>query len=466
MKKKITIFWMFLFLCLVAGCNQIATTTDFTTGTTVTTATTTFEPVEEDQVFADLESFSLTDLLSDFDYVVSKYENQSPKLFTDVDSTDLIINEQREKLEEGMNEFEFLRVLAPIIASINCAHSGIYLSDSTYDNVRDNGKFIALDMRIIDDEIIVIDNSLESEVRVGSKIVSINGFSSSDIITILKDCTPSDGQNQTTKYGRINENFRASFYMYIDATDSHILEYIEPDSDLIHTIRSEAKTSDEINSLYSNNDWFPYTAEYHGTYAILDMNSFQPFGEQTIASYQNFIENFFQTVETEGIQNVILDVRDNGGGDPMVTSFLFNYLAKEEQPYFSSTVPSYYSGLQSNVPFNEPHFDGNLFTIMNGLSGSSTGHLLALLKFQDIGVFVGEESGASNVVTDSTVGYTLWNTKLNYRLSQQIWDVAVSGLTEGRGIMPDYEYKLTLSDYLSNEDELLLYTIGLIDNLQ
>ncbi|MBU1144586.1 MAG: hypothetical protein KJ971_01845 [Firmicutes bacterium] len=449
MKKKLNLLWITTIIVLMLGCTQ---------------TTTQMEAVENDQVFANLETFSLLELQEDYDDLVSKYELESPKLFTDIVEMESIIISQREKLVDSMNEIEFLRVLAPVVASINCAHSSINLSSTTYETIHDSGKFFALDVKIINDEIVVIDNSFETTVSVGSIIESINGILSSEIITRLKNSIPSDGQNETTKYSRINEDFRTSFYLYIDASDSHILEYKESDSDLIKIIKIDALTIQEIYQENRYGNWVPYEAEYGDAYAILDMNSFQPFDEYSITLYNSFIDNFFLTVESEGIQNIILDVRDNGGGDPMITSHLFNYLAKEEQAYFSQDVPNYYSGLKNIIPFLEPHFEGNLFVIMNGESGSSSGHLLALLKYQEVGVFIGEESGASYVVSDSTIGHALNNTKLNFRLSQQIWDVVVSGLTVGRGIMPDYEYNLSLSDYLSDEDDLLLYTISLIDD--
>ncbi|XMB72964.1 S41 family peptidase [Mycoplasmatota bacterium WC30] len=494
MLKKIIILSIVMILGLLVGCSdqtsEITSTTSTTTVTTATTttittamiSTTTFPItttettstssetttinmpiVDGDEAFLNLETFTLSQLTSDFDYAIQKYEDASPKLFTDTVLTELIIEEQRGKLVDGMNEVEFLRVLAPIIASINCAHSGVYVSRDTYQNIAENGKFFALDVRIIQDEIVVIDNSLANQISVGSVIKSINGISATDIINVLISCNPSDGQIETTKYERVNEDFRTSLYSFVDASSFHVVQYTEPESDLVQSISIAALTIEEIYGENRYGDWVPFEAVYSDNYAILNMNSFYPFGEYTITAYKDFIDEFFLKVDTDGIENVILDVRDNGGGDPMVTSHLFNYLAKVSQPYFSASVPDYYSGLKTDVPFEEPHFNGNLYTIMNGLSGSSSGHLLALLKYQDIGVFVGVESGASYVVTDSTLGYTLFRTGLNLRISRQAWDVAVSGLEFGRGIMPDYEYELSLSDYLSVEDEILQYTIGLID---
>lgn len=418
---------------------------------------------DSDELISLLNTYSLRELEIDFDNAIRIYNNYSPKIFADEEKIGLMKETQKALLEDGMNELEFFRILSPIISSIKCGHSGIMLSDDTYQNINEQGKFFGLDVRIISDEIIVVDNSLNSDISVGAKITKINGMDAEDIINKMIDNQISDGDNETAKYHRINENFRLWYYLHIDASSYHVVEYKEEGVDYSKVITLESLTNEEIYHGDRYGEWNPYIATYSDNYALLDMNSFYPFGEYTIDAYIAFIDNFFETVNDNEIDNVILDVRDNGGGDPVVSSYLFSYLAKESQPYFSDSVPDYYNGLQTDVPLNEPHFDGNLYTIMDGGSASSTGHILALLKYQDIGVFVGEESGSSYLATDSSQEYSLYYTGLNLRMSREVWDVAVTDIELGRGIMPDYEYELALSDYLSENDELLLYTISLIE---
>ena len=139
-------------------------------------------------------------------------------------------------------------------------------------------------------------------------------------------------------------------------------------------------------------------------------------------------------------------------------------MAKKEQPYFDESASSYYTGLKSNIPLAENHFDGHVYTLINGGSFSSTGHLIALLKYQDIGVFIGEESGASFACTDGTRSHTLSNTKIQLGISTMIWTVETEGLTPGRGIMPDYPVEMTMEDYLAGADPVMDYTLSLIED--
>ena len=170
----------------------------------------------------------------------------------------------------------------------------------------------------------------------------------------------------------------------------------------------------------------------------------------------------FYQVDLLGIENVILDVRNNSGGYPRIVSRLFGYLAKELQPYYDENTP--HDELQDIIPWREPHFDGNLYTIMSGYSFSATGQLLALLKYQDIGVFIGEESGGLYNLSFKAVEVELSNTGLRLLTTTETATIVVEGLTFDRGIMPDYEMYPTLDDFLYDEDSIMEFIINLINS--
>lgn len=61
---------------------------------------------------------------------------------------------------------------------------------------------------------------------------------------------------------------------------------------------------------------------------------------------------------------------------------------------------------------NESHYNSDIYTLINGVSFSSTGYLLALMKYQSIGHFIGEESGGSYACSDSSSNHLLSNTRI------------------------------------------------------
>jgi len=123
----------------------------------------------------------------------------------------------------------------------------------------------------------------------------------------------------------------------------------------------------------------------------------------------------------------------------------------------------YYYDLKKLLDPAKNSFRGKLYILINGASFSSTGHLCSLLKFHQIGTFIGEESGGSFVCTDGSQDLTLSNTKLSFHYSTKAFSTAVSGLTPGRGIIPDYPVTPTIEDHLRQRDGEMELAIGMIE---
>lgn len=66
-------------------------------------------------------------LLEDFDQLTGAFKFSHPKSFTDMDNFEKVTKQQRKKVP-NMTEYEFFRVLAPVVGSMRCGHSYIYLS--------------------------------------------------------------------------------------------------------------------------------------------------------------------------------------------------------------------------------------------------------------------------------------------------------------------------------------------------
>jgi hypothetical protein len=411
------------------------------------------------------KTYTQSELEADFNVLKGTIRNKHPKLYTDQKALDDLTVSQFGLIKEGMTELDFLRVVSPIVSKLNCGHTSIMLSKAYQDQLKTEGKYFPLPIRFIEDKAFMIQNGLAPSIPVGSELLSINGQSIKDIKALLFTHLSSDGYNETHKTMLINGWFRYRYQNFIDTQESYDITYQEKASGEILAATLNSVTNeiyDTENASIWNESNVPYASSFEADYALLTMYSFYPEGAYSITKYKAFMDDFFLQVKEKNVSHVILDVRDNGGGDPYVTSHLFSYLAKTSQPYFTEGAIDYYTGLKSPVPLAENHFDGKLYVLMNGGSFSSTGHLLALLKSQNIGVFIGEESGGSFACTDGSESKTLPNTKIQYRGSTLIWEVDAKGLTPGRGIMPDYPVTQTIEDYLNQKDVVLEVALDLI----
>ncbi len=411
------------------------------------------------------KTYSKAALQEDFEQLRDTIQTVHPKLYTDQARLSELLISQYALIEDGMTELEFLRILAPIISELNCGHTSISLSEDYEKQLATEGKYFPLPLRFIQKHAYVVQNGMAKTIPLGSELVSINGVLTEDIISTLFDRLTADGENETRKVMLLNGWFEYFYQLYMDDVGNFDIIYQEPGVNEPKALHLEGATYLELNSV--NTETYieqpvPFACEFYKEYAVLFMYSFYPEGQYSLSDYIGFIDEFFLQCAANKTTNLILDLRDNGGGDPRVTSHLFSYLEKTEQPYFRTDSPNYYAGLKNAIPFAGNHYNGDLFILMNGGSFSSTGHLLALLKAQGVGIFIGEESGGSFACTDSSRNYVLKNTKIQFRSSTQIWAVDAQGLMPGRGIMPDFVVIPTIQDYLNNIDVVKQTAIDVI----
>lgn len=123
----------------------------------------------------------------------------------------------------------------------------------------------------------------------------------------------------------------------------------------------------------------------------------------------------------------------------------------------------FFAGLKKPLKPAENSYSGKVFVLTDGASFSTSGHLASLLKYHGIGTFIGEESGGGAVVTDGGKSITLKNTKMRAYCATTVFKTAVNGLPEGRGVIPDYEVKPSLDDYLRGKDPQLEKALELIN---
>ena len=413
-------------------------------------------PSEDSEITGPL--ISKAQLLEDLDQLVAIIENNHPKLYTDISALESMIETSRLLIDKDMTELEFFRLLSPIVTKLDCGHTSLMLSPDTGDRLMDSEIMFPLYIHWIGTQAFLTQNPIDVSIPIGAELLSINGKPMTAIRELLLANISADGSNLTRKVHFMNNNFNYFYAANVEAVSTYAIRYrqdegSEPVSETVQGIKStffyENTQSDWLNSDP------PFESRFEDAFAVLTFHSFYPEGAYTLSDYQAFMDEFFAQVKAQNIQKIILDVRGNGGGDPYVASHLFSYLSKTEQPYFIDHGVRFYQRLFSAVPLAENRYTGKLAILMDGISFSTSGHLLALLKSQGVGTFFGEESGGSFACTDSSQDFTLKNSNLRFHSSMQVWEVLTEGLTPGRGILPDFPVEPTLAQYLAGKDVIL-----------
>jgi len=196
--------------------------------------------------------------------------------------------------------------------------------------------------------------------------------------------------------------------------------------------------------------------------AVMTVKTFSYYDR--VGYFRDFMDRSFRQIKEKGIENLILDLRGNDGGDPFCAVILYSYLEKEPAPYFAEPYGKY-AELAKSVPLPENRFTGQLYTLLDGRCGSTNGHFCALLKYHRIGKFVGTPSGSTykcNAGKNTEV--QLDKTSVILTLGRSTYAAAVEGMDKTKPIMPDYPVKETYQDFLDGKDVYLEAALRLIES--
>jgi hypothetical protein len=420
-----------------------------------------------------LRLFNVEELQSDFRQMQGLMEKGHSILykFTDRPTFDRFIKDQFAKIDKPMSLIEFYRILSPVLARIGCGHSSLWLPKGYWKNA--SAKLMPLRLVFLDGKAYVWRFYKKVEgVPEGIEILSINGKPIPEILNALKVNISADGYMVSRKLYKINQapsffyglqfgfpdKFRFVFRLS-DQSEPQSFECSPVDLKTVEDVKAEINTT-EFNPLDFTLDL--NILEQSDT-AVLTIRSFVYYEHPE--KFNDFIDEAFAKINRLNIKNLLLDLRNNGGGNPFCTSHLFSYLIPEPLPYFAEEYRRY-TRLASPIPLAENAFHGRLIILINGGCFSSTPHLCALFKYHKIGTFVGTEAGATYTCNGATREIKLSHTGFIAVVSRRSYAVAVDGFPDERGILPDHIVMPRIEDLIQGRDAQKDYALQLIAQSQ
>jgi hypothetical protein len=391
----------------------------------------------------------------------------APYQFTRKEAFEKLYAEQLNKINRPMNLGEYFLVAAPLVESIHCGHTWISMPDEFWDN--DEALFFPTGFIFAGNKAYAEPAGNDNSIPRGSEIVSINKVPLSAIIESTKRLVNSDAFSKTGKLVTFGYTFPDLFALQYGNRDRYEVNFIPPGSSEIHvkvlkpvsrkTAWENATTT--LAGSFAGVNNLHLAIEQSKNLAVLDIRSFSYYNNTE--KFFSFIDSAFEQIRISGVQNLVLDLRNNSGGDPFCSAHLLSYLEIKPEPYFASAYEGY-EKLAQPVPLaGRSAFAGNLLVLINGGCFSSTGHLCALLKYYHRGRFVGEETGGTYECNDSHVRMTTSATHMNMNVARMTYTAAVKGLSRETGIMPDDPVEPTIEDVLAGRDVVKEFAINLRD---
>jgi C-terminal processing protease CtpA/Prc len=323
----------------------------------------------------------------------------------------------------------------------------------------------------------------------------------SDIIRRLLPGFFSDGNNTTFKYIEMSHYFSAYFANLVEAPDSFNIKYHIGNEyitlkvpSISHSIIDQYEKTQESDSSPAE----PYTLEIlPGNTALLTISSFWMGSEN---AYKKFLKNSFSGIRKKGIENLIIDVRNNEGGTDRRGALLLSWLMNNKFRYYDhlqaatrskysfaqyARLPKFYGIMRHlitktdtgtyvwnhnrNLKMQKPKrnsFSGNVYILINGGSFSVTSEFASVAHYLKRAKFIGEETGGAYYGNNSGtfVIVTLPNSRLNVGIPMLAYYTAVKNYPfKDRGIIPDHEVNPAIEDILNKKDTVLSFTKELIE---
>lgn len=391
----------------------------------------------------------------------------APYQFTGKDAFEKFYTEQLKKLNRPMNVGEYFLIAAPLVEYLHCGHTWISLPDEFWNDEADT--FFPLGLIFSGDKAYNAPSGDKNPIPQGSEIISVNKIPVADIIESTKRLVNSDAKSKTGKLANFGHSFPDLFAIQYGNPDGYEIKFIPPGRTEIHmqlvqSVSRKIAWENTINTLagsISGGNELQIEIEKTKNLAVMSIRTFGYYDNQQ--KFYDFLNTAFEQVHHSEVQNLILDLRNNSGGDPICAARLLSYLERQPAPYFSHSYKGY-EPLAQPIPVpGKNAFAGNVYVLINGGCFSTTGHICALLKYKNRAIFVGEETGGTYECNDDHTRVQTSATHLNINVARMTYTTAVKGISRETGIMPDYPVEPTIGDFLAGRDAVKQYAIKLIE---
>ena len=445
--------------------------------------------------------FTQEEAVEDYNIFVEALKEGFPGLYDYVSEAEFgwFTDEKRESFGETVSASELETALNTTISLIRDSHTALM---NPVPN--DNPRFSTIDFGIQGDSLVVVRTSLADTKYYSKRILTVNGISCDSMKALVQP------------YHHLFDGFVESYAIFDNLCQLGLWYcfYLQPEPkyDLLIEF-ADGETKLFKGGSYKTQNCFPRKPSWQNWYltnqlkpinfrmisdttAYLGIRDF----ELTQVEVEQIREHIAQMV-SDSVTNLIIDLRNNGGGNEEVMAEIYSFIA--QQPYrqeiyrkvnkrgdfdffrYSSNhaegqemFPDFESAPDGDgflldlsdewlQPDSVVNYKGRVYLLANERSFSAAAVFAGWVKKQNRGVIVGRETGSTyhQMKAVKFEDLMLPNSKyiIHFPLIQTVMDTVVNErFPYGRGVLPDYEVKLVLDELSSPNDTILDYTLQLI----
>ncbi len=427
-------------------------------------------------------------LQQDFALLRKILEANHPSLYwyTPKDSMDAYFNQVQAQLTDSLTEPQFKNKVAFMLSKIRCGHTAVRNSNAYSKTDFSKLPQFPLAIKTWGDSMVVLGSAFRNDsiFKRGTIITGIDGRTNRQLMDTMFNFLSTDGYADHFKSQIISSNFplwyrnilglKAQYQItYIDSAGQNqtaTIKSYDPVTDTLNkrtiTRVPEKRTKKQIKQsrlLAKRNIAIDTTLRT----AYMNLNSFSG------GKLKRFFRQSFRTLQKEGITDLVIDLRQNGGGNIMNSTRLVRYISIKKYTiadtvaaitrtfhYGKYIKPKFFYWVNMNIgskkrsdgrihfgyferkafkPYRKHHFNGATYIVTGPYSFSAATLFTGAVKGQDSVTVVGEETGGG-AYGNSAIHLpqiTLPHSKLRIILPMYRVVIDHTQPQNGRGILPD-----------------------------
>ncbi|MFH4968085.1 S41 family peptidase [Gaetbulibacter sp. M240] len=428
------------------------------------------------------KNFSRNDIIEDLDYLHNSLKDAHYNLYAYTSKQDFSKNYQNVKqsiTKDSITLLQATTMFQKVISLANNGHTEIEFPGASYATYAySGGTIFPLEIAFENNKSLIRKNfSYNPDIKIGSEIISINGVLMKDILAEIYPQV--SAERAYFKNAKIEMfSFPRLYWQVFGKQDNFQVEILSNGTVKKHSIKAvnliedyEMKRAEILNAKME--------LKFIDQSAYLNPGNFS--GDEQ--GYQKFIDSAFVEIKQRNSKNLIIDLRNNAGGNDSFSDYLVSYIAdkpfkwnsefkiktsqflKDHTRKHNDTTAAYFqnilahkNGERYNYDFDEyqpqpkpKRFQGAVYVLVNRQSHSQSAVTASQIQDYKFGIIVGEETGDFPTLYASQFQYSLPRTGIVVKVSKgQI--VRVNGSKKQEGVKPDIRIKDHLLD---EEDEIL-----------
>ena len=451
-------------------------------------------------------SLSREQAVEDYAILVDALKEGFPGLYDYVseEEFDDYVNAQFDGFAENVSMEIFERSVMGTLFKIKDSHTRVY---NLYE---ENPKTNLVTLSYIDSSLIVHRTVPAYSQYQGKKVKSVDGIDSDSLMNMLKDYIQMyDGYNQSGIEEDLAVMFDSRYSRYIQYLERNHDQTLEFEDGETQTFKAESIGGGKCISLKPYiKDWYiinRFGPGLNGANMKNINDSIAYLGIQTFDLKEKQLDevaDFIKQISRDNIDNLIIDMRNNFGGNVEVLNKLYSFIAQEDfqhemysmvtkkgdfdffkystnhiigdilfDDYQYDENSSCYVKCHNEVysPDTSVNYCGKVYVITNESTMSAASSFAGMVKKQDRGVIVGRETGTAYHQMKALKLEKLFlpNSSyiINFPLVKIVADTVYNDLFPyGRGVMPDYPVRISLEEIeCRNGDKVLNYALQLIE---